>query len=78
MEEPVEGRGRTGAIRIVPRRIKRLTAGKQDKGEIISKIQGRQEMRKDGSEEHVEGKRKDQVTWRWGRKEQKVIEIKNA
>jgi len=35
-------------------------------------------MRKEGSEEQGEEKRKDQVTHEVGSKEQKVIEIKNA
>jgi len=34
--------------------------------------------RKDESEDHVEGNRKDQVTSWWPKKKQKVIEIKNT
>ena len=54
--EVLEARGRTGTIRILRRRIKRYTAGKQDGQEILSKNQEPHGTRKEGTEKDLEGK----------------------
>jgi len=43
------------------------TARKEDREEIVNKSQVKHGMRREGSEEHLEGRRKNQLTCGWGR-----------